>query len=86
MFKKFPSDKTKATKNTLSFLLQVPTHHSFTSNLFAKFISLKLCVGFSIFEFHFIFSEVYIFVQQKYKIPFKIKIIEKLHTDLLPDL
>ena len=33
MLKKFPSDKINSTKNALFFLLQAPTHHSFTFNL-----------------------------------------------------
>ena len=33
MLKEFPSDKINGTKNSLVFLLQAPTHHSFTFNL-----------------------------------------------------
>ena len=33
MLKKFPPDKINITENGLFFLLQVPTHHSFTFNL-----------------------------------------------------
>ena len=33
ILKKFPSDKTKCTKNVLFFLSRAPTHHSFTFNL-----------------------------------------------------
>ena len=47
MSKKFPWDKIKGTKNALFFLSRAPTNHSFTST---KFVSLKLCVGFSIFD------------------------------------
>ena len=56
-------------------------------------ISLKLCEGFSIFHSVSFLLEFFIFVQQKSRtlwlqnviIPFKIKIIEKPHTVLLPD-
>ena len=33
MLKKFPSDKINVAKNALAFLLQAPTHDSFTFNL-----------------------------------------------------
>ena len=33
MLKEFPSDKINGTKNALIYLLQAPTHHSFTFNL-----------------------------------------------------
>ena len=56
MSKEFPSDKTNAKKNTLFFLWQAPTHHSFIFNLQFSYelkhkarVSLKLCVGFSNF-------------------------------------
>ena len=51
MFQKFPSDKINGTKSS-----RAPTHHSFTFNsqflyeLKHRFISLKLYVGFSIFD------------------------------------
>ena len=48
------------------------------------FISLKLCVGFSIFD-SVSFTLNFKFLLNK-KRPFKIKIIEELHTVLLPDL
>ena len=55
MFKKIPSDKISGTKNAEFFLSQAPTHHSFTFNLhflynLKQFVSLKLYVGFSIFD------------------------------------
>ena len=56
MLKKIHLDKISGTKNVLCFLLQTPTHHSFTFNLRflyelkQKFVSLKLSVGFSIFN------------------------------------
>ena len=56
MLTKFPLEKTNGTKNYLFFLLQAPTHHSFTFNL--RFLyelkhkdsSIKICMGFSIFD------------------------------------
>ena len=56
MLKKFRSDKINGTKNALFFLSRAQTHHSFTfdlrflDELKHKFVSLKLCVGFSIFD------------------------------------
>ena len=59
MLQTFPSDKIKATKNALIFIFQPPAHHSFTFSLqflyiakaqASRFVSLKLCVGFSIFD------------------------------------
>ena len=56
MLKKFPSDKIKSTKNALCFLLQAPTHQSFFlfcdsyMSYRTRFVSLKLCVVFSIFD------------------------------------
>ena len=55
-FEKVPLDKIDVTKKALFFLSQAPTHHSFTSNspflyeLKTRFVSLKECVGFSIFD------------------------------------
>ena len=47
-------EKLNGTKNALFLLLQAPTHHSFTFNLRFLYelglVSLKLCVGFSIFD------------------------------------
>ena len=92
VLKKIPLDKIKATKNALFFLLQKPTHYSFTFNLWflcelnTRFGSLKVRMGFSIFK-------VYKFLQQKawtyFKssiISFKIKTTKKPHTLFLPDL
>ena len=53
MLKRFPSDKTNDTKKALCFLSRAPTHHNFTFNLWfwsTRFVPLKLCVGFSIFD------------------------------------
>ena len=59
-----------------------------------KFVSLKLCAEFSIFDSVLCFIIVYIFVQQhawilwlyNIVIPIKIEIIKKPHTVLLPVL
>ena len=56
MLKKNPSDKMNGTKNVLFFLSRAPTHHSFTlicdsyMSWSTRFFSLKLCLGFSIFD------------------------------------
>ena len=66
--KNFPSNKISRTKNVLFFLSQTPTHHSFTFNLpfymswSTRFVSLKLCEGFSIFDL--VSLQVHLFVQQ----------------------
>ena len=71
MLTKFPLEKTNGTKNYLFFLLQAPTHHSFTFNLrflyelkhkvrFSKTVSCEIFH----FRFRFVFIKVYIFVQQ----------------------
>ena len=92
--------KNKRYKKVLVFLSRSSTHHGFTFN--SRFLNeLKhrvrftrsLCEIFH-FRFHFSFIKVYIIVQQKawtlwlesVVIPFKIKIIEKPHTLLLPYL
>ena len=70
MLKKLSSDKIKGTKNDLFFLLQAPTHHTFTFKL--RFLyELKHKVRFSKtlrgmfhFQFRFVLIKVYIFVQQ----------------------
>ena len=55
ILKKFPSDKISVTKNTLSFLW-TSTHHKFTlihdsyMSWSTRFASLKMSVGFSIFD------------------------------------
>ena len=56
MLKKFPSDKINGTKNAL-FSFASSNHRSFTFNLWLlhelkhkRFVSLKQCVGFSIFD------------------------------------
>ena len=68
MLKKSTSDKINITKNAIFFLLQAPTHHSFTFNLrFLYELKDNVCLsktvgGVSHFQFHF--TKVYIFVQQ----------------------
>ena len=59
----------------------------FLYRLMLKVRLSKTVCGIFHFRFHFVFTKVYIFVQQNdfdFKIPFKIKIIEKSHTVLLP--
>ena len=70
MFKKFPSDKINVTKNTIFFLSQAPTHHSFTFTLLFLYelkyivhLSKTVC-GIFYFQFCLIFIKVYIFVLQ----------------------
>ena len=65
MLKKFPSEKIKGTKNALLFLLQAPTHHSFTFDLRFLYelkhevrLSKTVC---AIFRFRFVFIKIYIF-------------------------
>ena len=58
--------------------------YNFYTSWSTWFISLKLCVGFSIFD-SVSFTLNFKFLLNK-KRPFKIKIIEELHTVLLPDL
>ena len=98
ILKKFPSNKINGTENALFFLSRAPTHHSFTFNL--RFLYelkhkvrlSKTVFGIFHFRFRFVFIKVYIFVQQNvwtlwlYNVitPFKMKIIEKPHTVLLP--
>ena len=70
MLKKFPLDIINVARNLFFFLSRAPTHHSFTFNLRFlyelkhKFVSLKLCVGFSIFDSVLFLFKVYIFVRQ----------------------
>ena len=70
MLKKFLSDRINGTKNALFFLLQAPTHHSFTFNLRflyelkQKVRLSKIVHGILHFRFRFVFIKVYIFVQQ----------------------
>ena len=70
IFKNFPSDKINGAKNALFFLLQAPTHYSFTFNLWFLYelkhkvrLSKTVC-GIFHFWFRFVFIKVYIFVQQ----------------------
>ena len=72
IFKKFPSNKINGAKNALFILPWAPTHHSFTFNLrflfwSTRFVSLKLCVRFSIFDwvsfllkFIFLFNKMHV--------------------------
>ena len=70
MLKKYPSDKINGTKNSLFFLSRAPTHHTFTFNLQflyelnCKALFSKTTRGIFHFRFRFVFTEVYIFVQQ----------------------
>ena len=97
---KLPWDKLNGTKNALVFLSRAQTHYSFTFNLRLLYkvkhkvlLSKTMCRIFH-FRFCIIFVKVYIFVQQNVwtvwlKIviaSFKIGIIEKTHTILLPDV
>ena len=100
IFKKVPSDQTNDTKKSSIFfcelqlitvlLLICDSYMSWST----RFASLKLCVGFFHFQFRFVFNKVYVFFQQnawtlwlqKIITPFKIKIIEKPDTVLLPDV
>ena len=73
MLKKIPLEKMNVTKNALFFLSQAPTYRSFTFDLrflyelkHTRFDSLKLCVGFSIFDsvsfllkFIFLFKKIH---------------------------
>ena len=92
MLKKYASDKINSTKNSPFFLSRAPTRQSFTFNLRFlyelkhKFHLSKTLCGNLHFRFHFVFIKVYIFVHRNTWIPFKIKIIEKPHTVLLPEL
>ena len=99
MLRKILLDKISDTKDTLFLLSRAPTHHSFTFNLrFLYELKQQVCLSKTVCgTFHFwsrsAFIKVYIFVQNArtlllYKVifPFKIKIIEKPHTVLLPDL
>ena len=70
MFKKISLSLIKGTKNVLFFLLRVPTHQVFTFNLqFSYEPKYKVCLfkticGIFHFRFRFIFTKLYIFVQQ----------------------
>ena len=70
MLKNFPSDKISGSENALLFLSQAPIHRSFTSNLWFLYelkhkvrLSKTVC-GIFHFRFRFVFTKVYIFVQQ----------------------
>ena len=69
MLKRVSSEKINSTKNEFFFLLQSLTHHSFPFLFVSwstRFVSRKLCVGFSIFnsvsfllKFIFLFSKMH---------------------------
>ena len=72
MLRKFFSDKINGTENALFFVSQDQTYHSFTLNLRSlyetkrKFVSFKLCMGFSFFDsvsillkFIFLFNKIH---------------------------
>ena len=96
MLENIPSDKINGAKMPFFFLSQAPTYHSFTFNLWFlheqkhKVRLSKTVRGIFHFWFSFIFSKVYIFVQQNawtlrcqnIIIPFKVKITKKSHTVL----
>ena len=99
MLKTFPLDKVNVTKHASFFLSRAPTHHSFTFNwLFLYEWKYKVCLSKSMcgvfhVRFRFVFIKIYVFVQQSMNsltlnviIPFSIKIIEKPHKVLLPEL
>ena len=100
MFKTCLADKINGTKNVLLFLSRAPTYPSFTFNLqfldvlSTRFASLKQCVWFSILDsvlfllkFICLFNKMHgLFDFETSYIFFKIKIIEKLHAGLHPDL
>ena len=92
MLKKFLLDKINGTKNALFFLWRAPTHHSFTFNLLFlcelkhKVRLSKTVCGILHFWFHFVFIKVLTLWLQNVIIPFKIKIIERPRTVLLPNL
>ena len=88
--------KASGTKNALIFLSRASTHDNTAFSFVPwsmRFVPLKLCIEFSIFQF-VLFLLKFIFFSTNYKdsltlkcqIPFKIKIIEKPHTVLLSDL
>ena len=67
ILKQFPSEKINGAKNAPFFLSRAPTHHSwFLYGLGStRFVSLKLCVGYSIFD----------------SVPFLLKFILMMITD-----
>ena len=94
MIKSLPSDKINGTKNAFFFFLEV--HIITVSHLVCdsyinwktKFVSLKLCVWFSIFN-SFSFLLKFIFLIKtcfKNSLTFRIKTMEKPDAVLLPDL
>ena len=71
MLEKFPSDEKNVTKNSLFFLSQAPTHHSFTFNsrflyeLKHKVHLSKTVCGIFHFRIRLVFIRICIFVQEK---------------------
>ena len=100
ILKKFLLRKINGTKSVLFLLSRAPTHHNFTFELqFLYELKHKICLFKTVcvifhFRFRFFFIKIYIFDQQNPSnvwlwnaiIPSKIKIIEKPHIVLLPDL
>ena len=101
MLKKFPSDKISGTKHALFFLSRAPYHHGFAFDwqflheLKCKVPLYKTVIGIFHFRFLFVFIKVIFLFNKMHglcdfktwkRIPFKIKIIEKPHIILLPDL
>ena len=94
---KFHSDEINGSESPLLFHSWAPTHHNFTFNLFLYELNHKVHLSKTVcgifhFWFCFLFIKVYILVQQSawtlwfYNVitPFKMKIIEKPHTVLIP--
>ena len=86
MLKKLPSDKINGKKNIHFFLSRASAHHSLTFNLRSLYepkhevrlsktvcgISLKLCVGFSIFDFvSFLLKFIFLFNKKHELFDFK---------------
>ena len=97
--KKNPCGQNRRYKKCPIYFFELQTHHSFTINLRFLYelkdkVLSKTVYGIFHFGFRFVFVKVYIFVELKvltlwlynFLIPFKIKIIEKPHTVLLPQL
>ena len=88
--KKYLRTKQMVQKKALFFHLRTPTHHIFTVNLrlnlSTRFVSLKLCVGISIFDSVLYLLKSIFLLHKIHGFHSKLKKIEKLHTALLPDL
>ena len=97
MLTKFSSDKINVAKISLFFLPRAPTLHSVTFNCISylswstSFMSLKLCVRFSIFEsVSFLINFLFLLNKMRWLfdviIHFKNEMIKKPPTGLLPDV